>query len=200
MSTPRPTADKLPLGVRLFYLIEYSLTRREHPHFHGPIEKWIRELAEGPAALPPGRLLDVGAGTGRHSIFFAQRGWDVTALEQHARAVATARKEAEKAGVSGQLRIIQGAASRLAELTEGTFDLALDVMGPLGDLPPSAREEYVRALASRVRPGGRFVAANWLPITELERTLGPAFKLEKTERCPPEDKFKASWLTFIRQG
>jgi len=32
-------------------------------------------------ALPPGKALDLAAGSGRHSVWLAARGWDVTAVD-----------------------------------------------------------------------------------------------------------------------
>jgi hypothetical protein len=33
------------------------------------------------AALPPGKALDLAAGSGRHAIWLAERGWNVTAVD-----------------------------------------------------------------------------------------------------------------------
>lgn len=39
---------------------------------------WVEQLV---GSLPPGRAVDLGAGEGRHAIWLAQRGWDVTAVD-----------------------------------------------------------------------------------------------------------------------
>ena len=50
--------------------------------------------------LPPGsRILDVGCGTGRHSVEFAQRGFRVTGVDISAEMLAEARRSAELAKV-----------------------------------------------------------------------------------------------------
>ena len=41
----------------------------------------LRSLVERPAALPPGRAVDLGCGTGDASIYLSQHGWDVTAID-----------------------------------------------------------------------------------------------------------------------
>jgi SAM-dependent methyltransferase len=41
----------------------------------------MSELTDVLEALPPGKALDVAAGKGRHSIWLAERGWDVTAVD-----------------------------------------------------------------------------------------------------------------------
>jgi SAM-dependent methyltransferase len=47
----------------------------------------------------PGRALDVGLGQGRNSVFLALKGWDVTGFDMSDEGIATARKNAEQAGV-----------------------------------------------------------------------------------------------------
>lgn len=42
----------------------------------------IDEALAGPlAGLPPGKALDLAAGSGRHSLWLSERGWDVTAVD-----------------------------------------------------------------------------------------------------------------------
>jgi SAM-dependent methyltransferase len=38
-------------------------------------------LTDALAGLPPGKALDLAAGSGRHSRWLAERGWDVTAID-----------------------------------------------------------------------------------------------------------------------
>jgi SAM-dependent methyltransferase len=38
-------------------------------------------LASALAGIPPGKALDLAAGSGRHSLWLAERGWDVTAVD-----------------------------------------------------------------------------------------------------------------------
>jgi hypothetical protein len=47
----------------------------------------------------PGRALDVGVGQGRNSVFLALKGWDVTGFDMSDEGIATARRNAEQAGV-----------------------------------------------------------------------------------------------------
>jgi SAM-dependent methyltransferase len=56
----------------------------------------VEELAD----LPPGRALDLGAGEGRNAIWLAERGWQVTAVDFSAVALAKGAKLAEGRGVS----------------------------------------------------------------------------------------------------
>src|SRR5438034_5336187 len=58
------------------------------------------DLVEGPSALPPGRALDLGCGTGTDSVYLALHGWDVTGVDMVPKALAAARRRAVVAGVS----------------------------------------------------------------------------------------------------
>ena len=66
----------MSLAFRVLYAI--GLTPWDRDEIAAP----LREVAEGPGALPPARALDLGCGTGRHAVFLAQHGWDVTAVLQ----------------------------------------------------------------------------------------------------------------------
>lgn len=58
------------------------------------------DLVEGAGALPAGRALDIGCGTGDTSIYLARHGWDVTAIDFVKRALARGSAKAEAAGVT----------------------------------------------------------------------------------------------------
>ena len=57
-------------------------------------------LVEGPSALPAGRALDLGCGTGTDAIYLAIHGWDITGVDAVPKALATARRDASAAGVA----------------------------------------------------------------------------------------------------
>jgi SAM-dependent methyltransferase len=95
--------------------------------------------------LPPGRALDLACGTGRHAIFLAQRGWQVTAVDASRVAVDLLRKRAPTVD------------ARAADLEKGefiiqpaTWDLICDFFYLQRDLFPHIRRG--------VRPAGLFVA------------------------------------------
>jgi 2-polyprenyl-3-methyl-5-hydroxy-6-metoxy-1,4-benzoquinol methylase len=52
------------------------------------------------SVLPPGRTLDIACGGGRNSFFFAQRGFDVVAIDISPVALAKGRKRAQEKSLS----------------------------------------------------------------------------------------------------
>jgi cyclopropane fatty-acyl-phospholipid synthase-like methyltransferase len=101
----------------------------------------------------PGRALDLGCGTGTHSIYLSQHGWDVVGVDFSRTAIAGARDKARQAGVQIDWRVAD--VTRLESLT-GPFDFALDV-GCFHGLKGAGRASYVEQLSQLVRPGGLFM-------------------------------------------
>ncbi|MDF2092625.1 class I SAM-dependent methyltransferase [Knoellia sp. 3-2P3] len=55
-----------------------------------------REVEAVVAGWPPGRALDLGAGEGRHALWLAERGWQVTAVDFSAVGIDRGRQEAAR--------------------------------------------------------------------------------------------------------
>lgn len=104
-------------------------------------------------AVPRGRALEVGCGTGTNAVYLARRGFEVTATDISPTALAAARERAAKAGVD----VMWVEADLLSEpnLGEG-YDLVLDRgvyhVLRLGDASP-----FLRLLGRALRPGGLYV-------------------------------------------
>lgn len=123
-----------------------------------------------------GRVLDLGAGAGRHARFLAQRGCDVTAVDVSAGAVEACRRRG--------LRAIRGAIGEPGLLVDEHFDAVLLLGHNLGlmqsvDKAPS----MLRWLADRCAPGAALIgdsldttmaaaAAGWTSYHELNRERG----------------------------
>jgi SAM-dependent methyltransferase len=120
--------------------------------------------AEPPALLgkalqarkSPGTALDLGCGAGTYSLWLAERGYKVTALDFMPQAVRLAGERARLAGLD--VTVAQGDvtadATRLAH--PGPFDVILDV-GCLHGLPDALRPAYKRQLLEWLAPDGDYI-------------------------------------------
>jgi len=120
------------------------------------------DTIEGPDALPPGRALDLGCGTGTNVIYLAQRGWEAVGVDFVERAIREAREKAQEADV--EARFYAGDVTRLGGIQglTGTFDLALDI-GCFHSLKPEGRKRYAAGLVERLRPGATYLLYAWGP-------------------------------------
>lgn len=120
------------------HLVEFSITKRI-------IARWIAE--------PRAKILDVGAGPGRYSLWLASLGHDVTLVDLAEENVAFAREKAREDGVD--IRGFYAAdARRLSGLGLGSFDHVL-LMGPMYHvLKEEERAEAVRQATAHLSPEG----------------------------------------------
>lgn len=96
-----------------------------------------------------GRVLDVGAGAGCHSVVLRQRGFDVTSLEISALSAETMRRR-------GLEKVVQG--DVFTQEFPERFDTILLLMNGLGICGTLQRlPVLLRRLASLLAPGGRIV-------------------------------------------
>ena len=104
----------------------------------------------------PGRLADLGCGTGRLAVHFAAKGFDCVGVDLSPAMLATARANAEAAGVR-----VEWAEANLVDLgglADGSFRYAACLFSTLGMVRREAnRAAAVRAAARVLEPGGRFV-------------------------------------------
>jgi 2-polyprenyl-3-methyl-5-hydroxy-6-metoxy-1,4-benzoquinol methylase len=119
------------------------------------------QLAAEVGDLLPGRALDAGCGHGSDTLWLAARGWQVTAVDFAATALAHARSTAEAMGadVAGRIDWVE---ADLASWTPqpDAYDLVLclyvHVAGPV--------EEMVQRMASGVARGGTLFLVGHRPI------------------------------------
>ncbi|MFG1823876.1 class I SAM-dependent methyltransferase [Microbispora bryophytorum] len=160
---------------------------------------------EGHGALPPGRALELGCGTGTNAIYLARHGWEVVAVDLVGRAIEQAREKADAAGVA--VRLLHGDATRLDELdASGPYDLFFDLSCFCG-IPPHRRDAYAAGLTGRAAPGARLLMFGYGPGVLDDKFSGvTADELrarfagwELADITPGTNPFPTFWFT-LRYG
>jgi 2-polyprenyl-3-methyl-5-hydroxy-6-metoxy-1,4-benzoquinol methylase len=138
----------------------WAKTLREHPDKvarRPPNAHLIGEVA----SLRPGRALDAGCGHGAEALWLAAHGWEVTAVDFSASALAHARSTAEAMGpdITGRVAWVEG---DLAVWTppRNQFDLVVCLYVHVA----GSVDEMVRRMASGVAPGGTLFMVGHRPI------------------------------------
>ena len=116
------------------------------------VEKDVRDLEKQLGSMDVSRILDLGCGVGRHSIFFASKGYRVFAIDASIKAVEFTHDSAQKAGVA--LTVSESPMTTLP-FTDDYFDyvLAWNVIYH-GD--PATVRTTLAEIARVLRPQGIF--------------------------------------------
>ena len=136
----------------------WSKTLREHADkvaHRPPNAHLVGELAD----LQPGRALDAGCGHGADTLWLAAHGWQVTAVDFSASALAHGRSMAEAAGIAERVVWVEGdLATWSAERDH--FDLVVCLYVHVA----GSVEEMVRKMANGVAVGGTLFMVGHRPI------------------------------------
>ncbi len=129
---------------RLLYRVGFT------PWDTGAVPTELTALVEGEGALPPGRALDIGCGTGTQSVYLAHHGWEVTGVDAVEQALRRARARAAAEGVT--VEWIRADVTRLADrgLAPG-FTLVFD-RGCYHGLSDQQRTAYAGAVTALTPP------------------------------------------------
>ena len=139
----------------------------DYLHSGEMVRGYDAQMAESPMAAAdvrfcetvfdrPGRLLDLGCGTGRLCRHFAAEGFACTGVDLSPEMLIAARVGAAAVGVG--VDWVEANLVDLAGLPDGAFDYAACLFSTLGMVRGSDnRAAAVRAVTRVLRPGGRFV-------------------------------------------
>ena len=129
-------------------LISYYSTHDENARLtspHGNVE-FVTTVHYIEKYLQAGmKILEIGAGTGRYSHYFAQNGYHVDAIELIEHNIEIFRKNTKE---NESLSITQGNALDLSHIANNIYDITL-LLGPMYHL--YTREEQLQALAEAIR-------------------------------------------------
>jgi len=174
--TTLPPDWRLPDGVNAS-LWEYAhsarLAAEEDEYFRGhPLfDTDSRALDE--RFVAPGRLIDLGCGTGRLALRFAARGFPVVAVELSRSMLEVVAAKALRQSV--YVDFVQANLCDLGCLPDGSFDYALSMFSTLGMIRGrTARRRALSETCRILRPGGRLAlhAHNvWLNLRNSQGRL-----------------------------
>ena len=103
-----------------------------------------------------GKILDMGAGTGRLSIPLAEKGYQVTAVEISKEMCAVLKEKAKKAGVKIQIVNKDMTADLKFEVEDGTYDFVVCVFTVLNYLTePKQMQGFIHNAGHALRLGGK---------------------------------------------
>lgn len=157
----RDTRTDLELEVAVRRELEEYYRSGTPPWDWGVTPPELVDLVEGTDALPPGRALELGCGTGTNAVYLARHGWDVVGVDLIDRAIRQAQDKADAAGRPVQL--LCGDATRLDDLdVAGSFDLFFDLSCYCG-IPAHRRNAYANGLTRRAAPGARLLMFGYGP-------------------------------------
>jgi SAM-dependent methyltransferase len=156
----KPLPDwKLPAGVNrgLWDYLHDGAVARNYDAGLGGVSLAEVDLCFVEAHCPhPGRLLDLGCGTGRLLVPFARHGYDVLGVDLSEEMLAVAREKAKSAGL--EVRLLHANIVALDGLRDGRFDYTACLFSTLGMVIGAANRRRVVGHAFRLlRPGGCFV-------------------------------------------
>jgi ubiquinone/menaquinone biosynthesis C-methylase UbiE len=152
-----PADWQLPPGVSRSlweFAADEQLPQTEEQHLgqapllrfdHALVDQWFER---------PGRVIDLGCGTGRSVAALARRGFECTGVDLSQPSLRVAQERLQREGLAA--RLLRGNLCELEFLPDGQFDYALLLFGTLGMVSGSQSRRQVLAHAHRLLvPGGR---------------------------------------------
>ena len=138
--------------------------------------------------LPRGSVLVPGCGTGHDVRAWAGAGFTVTGYDLAPSAVRLARERTVAAGLPPEFRL----GDFLVDEPEQLFDWVFEHTCYCA-IEPARREDYARAVLRWLKPGGHYLAVNYL----IPDTDGPPFgttRAELLERFSPHFELRSDWV------
>ena len=144
-------------------------------------------LAEHPE-VQRGSVCVPGCGSGHDVRLLARAGFTATGLDFAPSAVQLAIERTREAGLSAAFRQCDFLRDGPAEAFDWLFEHTLFCA-----IPPSSREEYVRALLRWLKPGGTYLAVNYF-LCEPNGPPWPVTREEILHRFTPHCELVADWV------
>jgi SAM-dependent methyltransferase len=155
---------------------EYLYNSNTTPWELGDAAPPFKTFLSSPYAVPPGRMVVPGCGTGNEVVLFASQGFEVTGVDFCPSAVqATAQKLAAAGALGTKGFLLQRDFFSIHEY-DRYFDYCLEHTCFCA-IHPSRRRTYAMTVRDLLKPGGKLIALWWL----LNHKGGPPFAVDKNE-------------------
>lgn len=180
------TPDSPPPGKETDW--EGLYTANDMPWEKGEAAPGLVDFLATNPALPRGRVLVPGCGTGHDVRAWAKAGFEVTGVDLAPSAIRLCEERTRAAGLTARFQ----AGNFLDDPATETFDWVFEHT-LFCAINPSRRNDYVAAVQRRLKPGGNFLAVHYM----IRDTEGPPFgcvQQELMERFSPRFKFRAGWV------
>jgi tellurite methyltransferase len=139
------------------------------------------------STLLPGRALDIACGRGRNSLFLAERGFDVVAMDISPVALAEGRKQAGEKSLSISW---QQADLEEIELSAATYDLIVNFN--------YLQRSLVPRIKTSLKPGAHFIFETYLIDQQaIGHPKNPAYLLGHNELL---ELFSGVRMLYYREG
>lgn len=146
------------LGYRLAYRLGFTPWENAGRHIFAEQLETLLDAVASPAS--GAKAVDLGCGTGDHSIELGIRGWSVTAIDAVPLAIERARAKLPIAGAD--VRFVLGDVTNLPAYVDSGYTLALDV-GCFHGLSDDQRTAYGNGLTAVTEPGAQLVMFAFSP-------------------------------------
>jgi SAM-dependent methyltransferase len=164
-------------------------------HVAPPIARMVVE-----GAVPPGRVMVLGAGLGHDAIHLARSSFAVTTVDFAPAAAQSLRKRVAELGLP--IEVLEEDLFQLPARGLGPFDAVLEHTC-FSAIDPRRRAEYVEAVHALLGPGGHLFGLFFAhgrsggpPFScdedELRRLFTPRFELLRLQRAPDSVESRAS--------
>ena len=157
----------------------------------------VVELLPGPGGDRRGRVLELGAGTGRLAVPLAERGLEVTALDASAAMLERLRQR----DGAGRVRLVHG--DMVADAPAGPFDVVLVAYNTLFNLLSAERQAACfDAVAARLAPDGALLVEAFVPAdppptgsaVELRSMTADEVVLSVVRHTPEEQRAEGQFV------
>jgi SAM-dependent methyltransferase len=140
------------------------------------------ELLRGSVCVP-------GCGTGHDVRAWAQAGFDVLGCDIAPSAIQLATEKTKAAGLTVKFQLADFLRDEPPVLFDWIFEHTLFCA-----IKPGERDDYVRAVRRWLKPGGQYLAVNYMIVEDGEGPPFPVTRDELWRRFSPHFELAADWV------